>query len=220
MLSSKTITDMIKAPVTGVSVGRAAFAARQARGGPRSHEKFAADMAALPAPTTTSVVHPEDAVRGQERQHKALAPADLAWLDRLPRDPSAVPFTDATTVAAMSRGLTASQPAGSPDRRLIDTVYAPIKAHHDQRVADAALANARQPLPPVPSSALPALADAIAAEVPALTDGEVMARAGDLHRQALEERGAARQQAIREAEDKLLALAGDQLVRTSPTHVA
>lgn len=220
MLSSRQIVSMISTPPSGIGVGRARFAARQAHGGPASHAKFAADMANQPVPKTTSVVHPEDAVRGQERQHKALAPADLAWLDRLPRDPAQVPFPDATTVAAMFRGLTAAQPAGSSDRRLIDAVYAPIRAHHDRRVADAALTNARQPLPPVPSSALPALADAIAAEVPQLSDSEVMGRAGDMLRQALDQRGAARDKAIRAAQDKHLALAGDQLARTSPTHVA
>lgn len=214
MLSSRQITDMIKAPHTGVNVGRATFAARQARTGPRSHQQFAEDMANLPTPHTASVAHPEDAVRGAARNTKALAPADLAWLDRLPRDPSAVPFTDATALAGMAQGIATAQPAGASDRRLIDAVWQPVKAHHDRRVADAAMANARQPLPPIPPSALPALSDAVAAEVPQLRDDEVLARAQDLLRTALEERGAARQQAIRDAEDQLMRIAAADHART------
>lgn len=75
--------------------------------------------------------------------------------------------------------------------------------------------NARQPLPPIPSSALPALADAVAAGVPTLIDSEVLARASELLRQALGERGAAREGDIAKASAQLDKLRTEARKRTA-----
>lgn len=200
MLTSSRIIGMIKAPATGVNAGKARFAVGRHQDVP-SHAQFAADMADIQrAPATVSAMHPADAVRGNTGRHKQLEPSDLLWLQRLPQDPAKVPFEDAVTVAGMHEGLARNQPIGSSDRRLIDSVWRPIEAHHDQRAAAAALTNAARPLPSVPASALPALADAIAAEVPSLSDAEVMARAQDALRQALEERSAAHTEEVQKAQ--------------------
>ncbi|MCU1612777.1 MAG: hypothetical protein JWO98_317 [Frankiales bacterium] len=214
-LSSQKVLDLIKAPATGVNNGRARFTAQSGRGATPAQKQFAEDMANLPAPQRTSTAHPADTVRGAQAVHKALSPSDLMWLQRLPQDPAQVPFQDAGTVAAMAHGLAINLPMGHSDRRLIDSVWQPIKSFHDKRAADAALGNARQPLPPIPASALPALADAVAAEVPQLNDSEVLARASELLRQALEERGAARAQAIQKAEAELAKLDASDTARTS-----
>lgn len=193
MLTSQQILAMIKAPSTGVSAGRAQYAAsREARDtrGLRSHREFAEAMARLPVPQpVTTVRHPTDALRGQDRRHRELTPSDLVWLQRLPQNPADISFADATTLAAMAKGLAQHQPAGSSDRRLIDSIWRPVRKHYDVQVADAAVRNTEQRPPEIPSSALQALVDALRVELPPeFSDAEVVSRASETLSGALEER--------------------------------
>lgn len=60
---------------------------------------------------------------------QGLTSADVAWLDRLPRDPAAVSDEDAAALAALDARIT----AGGSDRRLLDAVWRPVKEFHDRK---------------------------------------------------------------------------------------
>lgn len=128
--------------------------------------------------------HPEaGATRAQYRRDESteLSPIELAWLDRLPRDPAAVTFEDAERLAALSGQISAMRNPQSA--LLIETVWAPVKALHDNRVAQAKLALAKQPLPRFPEAVYGAMADALESEHPGVP-GEAL---GVMARQAIEE---------------------------------
>lgn len=111
--------------------------------------------------------HPELAARRQPREQRDLDAAELVWLQRLPHDPSAVSFEDAMHLASLA---TAVKAADSPtSARLIQSVWAPVKALHDERVARAEVERARTAKPHVPATTAQALSDAISAEHPDLS---------------------------------------------------
>lgn len=208
MLNSQTITQWIAVPPTPTLAGKVAFVARGLRNDrhssrpvPQSHVQFAADLAKTltDTPQAAKYVHPgEDPAVGAARPVTGLSPADLAWLDRLPRDPAEMTYDDAVAVAAMHASL--SSMTSPSDKRLVESVYRPVAELHDAAQAGTVLAQASAPLPPVPSSALPALTDAVAAEAPALTPEESVARASRLLGDALAARQAARDAKLAQAE--------------------
>ena len=112
-----------------------------------------------------------------------LTPSDLAWINRLSTDPAAVPFHDAVSLAGLASGLSTFK--NPSDVRLVQSVSQPVKEVHDASAARVALAAAQTPVPNVPSSALSALTDSIAAEVPNLQPTKAVARAGTQLHEAL-----------------------------------
>lgn len=56
-----------------------------------------------------------------------LSAADLAWLTRLPANPASISLEDGQVLAGMAQALT----PGSADRRLVDSIWLPLKALHD-----------------------------------------------------------------------------------------
>ena len=72
---------------------------------------------------------------------RSLSPADLAWIERLPAEPADVPAADVATLAEMLQLADSAS-----DRRLLERVFGPIKAHHDRAEAQAEL-DARQATP-------------------------------------------------------------------------
>jgi len=115
----------------------------------------------------------------------------------VPTDPAQVSYADATQLAGLSTSLAGTQHAS--DARLVESVYAPVRELHDGNAARVALTAAQRPAPPVPSSALQALTDAIATEVPTLQPAEALSRAGTQLREALDKRNAARDQKVLDA---------------------
>lgn len=210
MLRSQQIADAITKPHTRMSAGAlAAMAASERRAtGPAFSDKsrrFLDDMLARPVSTPTATYnHPATAaeVRPPKRTRKTLSPAELAWLDRIPADPTQVPHADAAALAGLVAGIS---PMSSPaEARLVDSVYAPIRDFHDHNQAHADLANAKAvQVLPVPSSALPAAAEAIARETPALTESEAVSRASTMVNAAAEKQRTTRDRAINDAQDNL-----------------
>lgn len=179
--------------------------------GPRQRELLEAMIEQPGQPPAEQYRHPES----QPARHAPvdhLGPADIAWLQRLPADPEEVTFDDATQVAAFARSIK----RGTSDRRLVDAVWTPLKAVHDRRAAEAALANSRQrrPVDPDPTAAL---AEAIAAEHSELNGSEARSRAERLWAElkaAREDRRAADEQRARDA---IARLDEEQRARTSVT---
>jgi len=111
---------------------------------------------------------------GQLSKGNDLSGADLAWLQRLPSDPSKVTYADAVQLAALS--LASSNFADRSGARLVESIWAPVRELHDARAAEVALRNAQQPEWTPPASLCDALADALHAEHPELTEDEAYTR--------------------------------------------
>lgn len=192
MLTSRKILEMVgKEPSRGLA-GAVAFHRRDmtngmnAQVGPNSHHRFLVEMEqtarTTPAPTA-KYLHPADMARRLPASSPnsvaktGLSPADLMWIDRLPRDPEQVSHDDAVTLAGLAREVS---PMTNPaDSRLVASVWTPVREVHDRRSAQVdAAAAAATPAPNVPSSTLAALADSIESEVPGLTHAEALQRAG------------------------------------------
>lgn len=198
MLSTKEISTLLAAKPNLLGAGKLAYLADRERQGTRGwtakSEQLLRDLqAAHPgvtnAKTALTYQHPETAARGADlrRGGGPLSPVETAWLTRLPTDPSTVPHADATALAALAKSVS---PIDHPmDARLVDSVWQPVKEHHDRNAADVALSNARALKPnPVPSSVLPAMAEAVKAENDQLSDGEAISRADALIAAAVRKR--------------------------------
>lgn len=165
--------------------------------------------------------HPERAARqpvdmsgrGGPDLKSGLQPADIVWLQRLPTDPSQVTYTDAVQLA----GLYNATKPGTSDRRLAESIWRPVKQVHDLKAAEVDLEIARRPLADVPSSALGALTEALRAETTELTDDEVVGRASQLLRTALDGRTAGRDAAIAAAETQITEMRSSQAQREALT---
>ncbi len=156
--------------------------------------------------TTASLVAPRDT---------PLTAAELAWLDRLPRDPGQVSHQDAQTLASLVQSMRGT--ATAADRRLLRSIFDPVREMHDHNQAETEMRNAQQQQPPIPSSALGALADAIHTETPELEPDEALARASKLLREASDKRANKRSLAIGAAQDKLGAAKEQTRARTAVT---
>jgi hypothetical protein len=157
-----------------------------------------------PGPTPT---HPENSAtssRTRRDPNAELSPIELAWLERLPSDPAQVRFEDAVELAALASSVSAMRAPQSA--RLVNSVWLPIKAHHDRRVAEARLAQAREPLPSLPSETKAALAEALAAQNPGLSELARAAEVSEILRTFEEGRAAARETSLRQAEARIKTL--------------
>lgn len=205
MLTSAQIVDLITTRKSaGMVRGRVMNSlhyekqVRPINGFASSHVEFLTDLLANEAPAREKYEHPRAAARPGHRKAGPLEPVEIAWLQTLPRDPSQVTFEDATALAALASAVSRMQhPA---DARLVAAYWAPVEAMHDRAQAEITLRNAQQPVPSIPSSALGALTDAVAREVPELNDIEVTTRAGNVLRDALTVREEQRQAQIDEAQ--------------------
>ncbi|GAB6983525.1 hypothetical protein [Nocardioides pyridinolyticus] len=125
--------------------------------------------------------HPESgAAREQYRRDSdaELSAVELAWLDRLPRDPAQVRFEDAQRLAALAASIS---PMKAPQSaRLIESAWAPVKALHDRRVAEAELKQAQRPLPRLPDGLVDALLDALIEEHPGVSREALRVQAREL----------------------------------------
>jgi len=166
-----------------------------------------------PHPERAARLAPDTSDRGGPDMKTGLQPADLIWIQRLPVDPTQVTYADAVQLASL---YNVTKP-GTSDRRLVESVWTPVKRVHDRKAAEAELEVARQPLPSVPSSALGALTEAVRAETSELTDDEVVARASQLLRTALDGRTAEREAAIAAVESQIAALRDAQAQREALT---
>jgi len=209
MLTSKQITDAIaQDPNHPSAAGKFAYLRRSlkssmgVRTDPASHYQFADDLAAQHtpgAPVAEPYRHPgnDPKAHAPGRGGTPLSPSDLAWIGRLPSDPTKMPYDDAAALAGLSASLAGTQHAS--DARLVDSVWKPVQEVHDANAARVALDQAQRSVPDVPSSAVRALADSIAAEVPDLSASEALSRAGTQLREALDKRTAAREQKLHDA---------------------
>lgn len=148
------------------------------------------------------VQHPEDAAHRSRRERRderaELTPVELAWLDRLPRDPAQVRFDDAVQLATLARSISAMHTPTSA--RLVESIWLPVKAIHDRRVADAKLAQARRPLSALPASTRDAVRAALAVEMPGIADSVLAGQAGEVVRELEDARAAAHADRVRSAE--------------------
>ncbi len=233
MLSSKKILDVVGAEPSAALAGKVAFLRRSlktgmhGKSGPDSHHQFLADVAeqsAAAGPPGASYQHPADdpRVRAVKPSEAGLSGSDVAWLNRLPADPAKVSHGDAVQLAGLaagSAGLAGGLPGSqaASDARLISSVWSPVREIHDANAARVALTAAQRPAPPVPSSALQALTDAIATEVPTLQPAEALNRAGTQLREALDKRNAAREQKVLDARAAIARASEAAAVRTATT---
>ncbi len=227
MLTSKQITDAIaQDPNHPSAAGKVAYLRRSlkssmgVRTDPASHYQFADDLAAQHnpgAPGAEPYRHPanDPAAHAPGRGGAPLTPSDVAWLSRVPSDAAQVSHGDAVALAGLSTSLAGTQHAS--DARLVESVYAPVRELHDGNAARVALTAAQRPAPPVPSSALQALTDAIATEVPTLQPTEALSRAGAALRDAMDKRATVRQQKVADARDAIARASEAAAVRTATT---
>ena len=221
MLTSTEITKLIASPPSGLTTGALAHLAQREHGKSTVKAKaFLDDMQAQrpvgTAPTGEQYNHPGRTPKDQRRGGGPLTPVEMAWLQRLPADAAHTPYDDATAVAALAADIS---PMDHPaDARLVASHWMPIRDYHDGNAANVTLANARStPVPSVPSSALPALAEAVTAEHPELSHGESAGRAKAMLDEATAKRSDARAQAIADAQDTLSSLADTARARSATT---
>jgi len=227
MLTSKQITDAIaQDPNHPSAAGKVAYLRRSlkssmgVRTDPASHYQFADDLAAQHtpgAPGAEPYRHPgnDPKAHAPGRGGTPLSPSDLAWIGRLPSDPTKMPYDDAVQLAGLSASLAGTQHAS--DARLVDSVWKPVQEVHDAGAARVALDQAQRSVPDVPSSAVRALADSIAAEVPNLQPAEALSRAGTQLREALDKRATVRQQKVLDARAAIARASEAASLRTATT---
>lgn len=170
--------------------------------------------------TATTFQHPADAATHRlaypsESNRKELTPADLAWLDRLPAAEK-VSYDDAVVLATLAQhewGI------GSPSKRLVQSIWAPVNEVFDRRQAESNLKSARKPLWRIPN-AVTAIADVIAHEVPALSPEEAFERAGQMVDEQLSQRRERHQQRRDDAYATVAEIEARASRRTSKTATA
>ena len=181
-------------------------------GGPVEQRTFLDDMQQLRSetpPADDRYLHPGQAAGAvAPGSDKPLSPADLAWLQRLPRDPAAITWEDARDVAKLAQSI--GKFTNPSDARLVHSIWEPLRVLHDRRLAQAELKAAEQPLPKVPSSAVGALATALQAELPQHSADEVMTRTERMLNDLLSEREANRAGRISAAKATIAAVDADE----------
>jgi hypothetical protein len=170
----KLFVEIATAPPGSDVAGRAEALRRFGGRATPAQERLITEAAARPTPPPVEEHrHPAMAPLTGGFTADTLAPADIAFLERLPTDPEQVTAQQARQLA----GLAATIKRGTPDRRLLDAVWQPVKDLHDRRAAEAALARVSRPLPAIPDSAVDAIADALLDRQPDLGRAEARARA-------------------------------------------
>ncbi len=222
MLTSTEIVKAATASRSGGNAGSLAFLARREKG--KSSVKQTAFLKDAQqqrpvgaAPTGEQYAHPGHlAYHSKPRTNGPLSAVEMQWLQRLPDDPTETSFDDAAALGQLAAGVSKMQ--HPVDHRLVASYWQPVADHHDAAEANVALANARSTSTPTPpSSTVPALAEAVAAERPELTPGEATGRAKAMLDQATTKRDDARAQAIADAKDKLAALDDAARARSATT---
>lgn len=222
MLTTNEIVKLIASPPNGLTAGALAHFAQ------REHGKSTVTQSAFlkdaqhqhpvgATPTPESYNHPGRlAYHTKPRPEGPLTPTELAWLGRLPDDPTKTSFDDAAALGQLAANI--SRMEHPTDHRLVHSYWQPIADHHDTAEAEVALANARAvPLPPVPASTLPALAEAVAVEHPELSPGEATGRAKALLDQAVTKRDDARAHVIDNAKSTISAVGDVARARSATT---
>lgn len=183
MLTSQQLVDLFSSPRVGGAFSGKLEALRRfgADGGEDVFLRKLRDAQVKPA-RWVEYDDPTDNVSAPRRrddrpgvvQPKSLTASDVAWLERLPRDPTAVSYSDARVLT----GMVGQVEAGSSDARLLQSIWAPIRQFHARRAAEAELENTRNRIAPVIPESVAAglLARAILAEVPDLTEDEASTR--------------------------------------------
>ncbi len=222
MLTSTEITKLVAAPPSGLTAGALAHLARREHGQSTVKQSaFLKDMQQQrpvgTAPTAQAYQHPGRlAYHSKPRPDGPLTPTELAWLQRLPADAALTPYVDAAALGQLAANISRSD--HPTDHRLVHSYWLPVADHHDRNEANVTLANARAtPLPTPPSSALPALAEVIAAEHAELSPGEATGRARAMLDEATTKRSAERQQTIESAQGTIAALADTARARSATT---
>ena len=212
MLSSTDILHLTTTPRTGIHRGKVMFHQQRLqtpRTGEEAAQKALLDsLVAAPAEgAMQSYAHPgENPTPSLPAQLNA---ADLGWLQRLPTEPDKISYEDGRVLA----GMVQATKLGSPDRRLVDSIWHPVKQLHDIGQAKANLANAdAAAVPTPPATTQDVLAAAIARETPTLTTGEANDRARTQLQQAVEKQSETRLHAR--------ALAADALANATAAHAA
>jgi hypothetical protein len=234
MLTSKEIIELAFAPGAGLR-GRIESAKRKASGqfadggrtlgGRTGHgldpvtRQFIDDLAERGPVPSANHLHPNQ-VAGREHASSeprdGLTPAEIVWLQRLPDEPSDVTFKDATALARLNASIDGQLHRG--DKRLVESIWIPVRVRHDRLDAQAALANASKPVPVPPRSATVALAQAIQGEEPHLTEDEALERAKTMLQEEQAQLERLRERQITLAQSTIDSLAADELRRAETIH--
>lgn len=206
MLSSHDIVALSTTPRTGLHRGKLMYQQDRLRA-PQTREEAAQkalldSLVAQPAEgSMVGYAHPGD--RPTPNLPGQLSASDLAWLQRLPAEPEKIGYEDGRVLA----GMVQATPLGSADRRLVDSIWQPVRRVHDVGQAKAALANADVAAVPTPPPATHAvLAAALAREMPMLTGDEATARARTQLAAAVDKQSEERRKARAAAAQKLIDL--------------
>jgi hypothetical protein len=147
-LTTREIDDVITDHDKPTNLGKVSFLHQREKamtgedGWSPSSIAFLGDMAAArptepPAPAYRHPAH-DRAAMGATNAGESLTPADLVWLQRLPSDPAAVTFADATALAALHQAV--SERTNPSDARLVRSIATPVLEHHDRLAAESTLA--------------------------------------------------------------------------------
>ena len=187
--------------------------ARKANSGTPKTRQLLTELA-TPKASRTKVAHPlEHATRAQYRRDTGedLAPAELAWLQRLSLDPTQISFPDAARLAALAQSISPMQAPASA--RLIDSVWGPVKELHDRRVAEAQHADAAEPLTRIPSVAIGAIAELIEQQNENLDDLAIASKARQVIANVSTQREDRHSKALARADRALKELAANKAQR-------
>lgn len=179
---------------------------------PRAQREFLEAVRDTPRrPTTAGVVHPEDEasrVANRRSKDEDLSPVELAWLQRLPLDPTAITFGDAVQLAALAGSISKMKTPAS--HRLVESVWRPVKELHDERLAKAQLEKVRAPLPDLPRTTVEAVAASLEERHPGVSQQALMIEARAIVEPFDESRQRDRHRAIESAERKLQQLSDER----------
>lgn len=175
-MSSKQLIDLATAGLAGTNRGRAMSLKRRLSGPairlPSAKQRaFVEGLLSQPREDAAGAYnHPANGVAHNiDRKKTQLLPSDIAWLDRLPKDPDQVSIDDARTLYGLLKSLPLGR-ASESDRRLVQSHWGPIKALHDKAQAEHNLRLASRPLPEITTAAVTAVAEAMRNEDPALDE--------------------------------------------------
>jgi len=164
----------------------------------------------------------------------ALSASEIAWLERLPKEPGQVSYADAQTLAGILNDFEVNNHRQShpADDRLLRSVVAPIRHVYDLRAAEHEARSARTPLEDIPDGLTAAIAATTAADeermrdniksqglpVPAAASGDEFGmRASMAMRSALEQRRMAWEDEIDAADREVVRVREENVQRLAVT---
>jgi hypothetical protein len=89
-----------------------------------------------------------------------LSGSDIAWLQRLPTDHTAISDDDAIELWRLSQQIEAK----GGDARLLNSIWLPVKQRHEKLAAEATIATLSASVPPLPNGTVAVLAQALEVE--------------------------------------------------------